>query len=133
VTDSKWQIQAIGYADETTKYVGLTNGYHFLVWEIKNGKPVSQVDLDFKSIFDSGRYDEKKLNPHEIQQLLFLDNLKKEEIESKYEEFNEYYGKIDVSEQKGFDRLIAILNHFSNNLLRQYTFNAFDIYYKGYQ
>ena len=72
---------------------------------------------------------------HEVQQLLFLNNLKKDEIwnESKYEEFNEYYGKIDISESKGFIKLIDILNHISNNLLKQYTFNAFDIYYKGWQ
>ena len=63
MTDSKWQNQALGYADETTKYAGLTNGYHFLIWQIKNGKADLQVDLDFKSIFDSGRYDEKQLDP----------------------------------------------------------------------
>jgi type I restriction-modification system DNA methylase subunit len=135
LTDEEWQSQAFGYADETTKYMALTDGYHFILWEIKNGRADKRVDMNFKSIFDSGSYDVKQLDSHQIQELLFLNNLKKDEIwnESKYEEFNEFYGRIDVSTPRGFDRLINVLNQISNNLLKQYTFNAFDIYYKGFQ
>lgn len=131
----KWQDQAAKYADETTRFAGLTNGYHFLLWEIKNGERELKVDLDFKSIVESNKTTEEKLSSREIEQMLFLEKLKRDEVrsESKYEKFNDYYATIDVSDSDGFDKLVETLKYISNSLMRQYTYSAFDEYYAGYQ
>ncbi len=130
----KWRDQAGKYADASTLFVGLTNGYRFLLWEAQGNERTLKVDLDFKAIFDAKRFSEEKLATNETAQILFLGSIAKEQIwsESKYSKFDEYYAKIDVSDESGFEKLIEQLNYISNSLLRQYTYNAFDEYYASY-
>lgn len=130
----KWRDQAGKYADSTTRFVGLTNGYRFLLWEVTRQGRVLRADLDFKAIIDSKRATEEKISTKESEQLLFLGNITKEQVwsEAKYNKFDDYYATIDVADEKGFARLIEQLNHITNNLLRQYTYAAFDEYYAGY-
>ena len=130
----KWRDQAGEYADSSTRFVGLTTGYRFLLWEVTKQERVLRVDLSFKVLIDSKRMSEDKLSTREAEQLLFLGNITKQQVwsESKYSKFDEYYATIDVSEEGGFDRLIEQLNYISNDLLRQYTYSAFDEYYAGY-
>ena len=130
----KWQEQAGKYADTSTLFVGLTNGYRFLLWHInKNGREL-KVDLDLKMIVDAKRMSEDKLTTKETEQILYLNNLTKEQIwgSEKYSKFDDYYAKIDVADEEGFTKLIEHLNYISNDLLRQYTYSAFDEYYAGY-
>ena len=47
----KWQTQAGKYADSTTQYVGLTNGFRFLLWEIKKKERTLRVDINFERLF----------------------------------------------------------------------------------
>jgi len=130
----KWREQAGKYADESTKYVGLTNGYTFLLWQNEKGHRVLKVNINFKNIIDTKRAKEDKLTTQETEQILFLKNISKEELwnESKYNKFNEYYATIDVADDSGFKKLIEQLNHISTELLKQYTYSAFDEYYAGY-
>src|SRR3989344_4429167 len=130
----KWREQAGKYADENTRFVGLANGYRFLLWQVKNGKRELKADLDFKQLRENKKLSEEKLSSKEIEQILFLRNITKGEVwsEGKYSQFNDYYAKIDVSEEQGFEKLIDRLNYISNDLLRQYTYSAFDEYYAGY-
>ncbi|MFA4946295.1 MAG: N-6 DNA methylase [Candidatus Micrarchaeia archaeon] len=130
----EWRDQAGKYADESTRFVGLTNGYRFLLWQVKDGKRELKVDLDFKTLIESKKTSEEKLSSSEVEQILFLENLRKEEVwsESKYGVFNEYYAKIDISEDTGFEKLIEQLNYVLNGLLKQYTYDAFDEYSAGY-
>lgn len=130
----KWQAQAIGYAQAETRFVGLTNGYRFLLWEIIDGKKSIKVDVDFKALIDSKKANEDKLTTKDIEQILFLNNITKEQVwnEAKYKNFDPYYAKIDVVEEEGFNRLIEQLNYISNNILRQYTYSTFDEYHAGY-
>ena len=130
----KWRDQAAKYAEATTRFVGLTNGYRFLLWEIINGERTLKVDIDFKLLIDSKKTSEDKLATKETEQILFLNNITKEQIwsEAKYKSFDPYYAKIDVSEEGGFGKLIEQLNYISNNILRQYTYSAFDEYYGSY-
>jgi len=131
----RWQHQAGKYADATTRYVGLTNGYRFLLWEVRDGKRLLKADIDFRALIKAKRVSEEKLSPAEVAQILALESLKKEEIwnAEKYGNFDEYYAKIDISEDAGFERLIDRLNYIANDLLRQYTYDAFDEYYAGYE
>jgi len=130
----KWQNQAGKYADSSTLFVGLTNGYRFLVWQINNGNRELKVDLNIKSLIDEKRANEDKLTTKEAEYILFLGNLHKQQIwsEDKYNQFNDYYATIDVSDEDGFKKLIEQLNYISNELMRQYTYSAFDEYYAGY-
>jgi hypothetical protein len=130
----KWQDQAGKYADSSTRFVGLTNGYRFLLWEITRQDRNLRADIDFKALLDSKKTNEAKLSTRETEQILFLDNLTKQQIwsESKYAKFNDYYGTIDISDEAGFAKLIEQLNYISNDLMRQYTYAAFDEYYAEY-
>lgn len=130
----KWRTQAGRYADASTRFVGLTNGYRFLLWEVKDGERTLRVDIDFKNMISSKKTKEDKLSTKETEQILYLENITKEQIwsESKYLKFDEYYAKIDVAQDEGFDKLIEDLNYISNDLLKQYTYSAFDEYYAGY-
>jgi len=131
----KWKTQAGKYADSATQFVGLTNGYRFLLWQInKDGERGLKVDVDFKSIIEAKRAKEDKLTTKEVEQILYLENLTKAQVwsEDKYTKFNDYYATIDVADEDGFKKLIEQLNYISNDLLRQYTYSAFDEYYAGY-
>ncbi len=131
----QWQSQAGKYADSSTRFVGLTNGYRFILWEITNDGKVVRADINFKAVIDSKGLKEDKLSTTETSQILFLNNIAKEQIWSaaKYDKFDEYYAKIDVAEDEGFDKLIEQLNYISNELLRQYTYTAFEEYSAGYE
>ncbi|HII54100.1 hypothetical protein COT30_01040 [Candidatus Micrarchaeota archaeon CG08_land_8_20_14_0_20_49_17] len=130
----KWRNQAGKYADTSTRFVGLANGYRFLLWEVTTQGRVLRVDFDFKALIDAKRASENKLSTKETEQILFLGNLTKQQVwsEVKYSRFDEYYAKIDVFEEDGFGKLIEQLKYISNDLLRQYTYSAFDEYYAGY-
>ncbi len=130
----KWRDQAGKYADASTRFAGLTNGYRFLLWEITAQGRILKADLDFLALISSKKASSDKLSTRETEQLLFLGNLSKENVwsEAKYSHFDEYYAKIEVSEEDGFERLIEQLKYVSNDLLRQYTYSAFDEYYAGY-
>lgn len=135
ISAKEWEEQAGKYADEHTRYIGLTNGYRFLLWKIdKDQKRKLKIDLDFKSIIDSKRINEDKLTTKETEYILYFRNITKEQIccEEKYSRFDEYYARIDISEDAGFKLLIEQLKVISNSYLRQYTYNAFDEYYAGY-
>ncbi|PIT85208.1 hypothetical protein COU36_04590, partial [Candidatus Micrarchaeota archaeon CG10_big_fil_rev_8_21_14_0_10_59_7] len=130
----KWHDQAGKYADATTRFVGLTNGYRFLLWEVTKRGRILRTDVDFKALVDSKRTSEDKLSTKETEQILFLGNIAKQQIwsEAKYAKFDEYYAAVDISEDAGFDKLIEQLKYISNDLLRQYTYSAFDEYDAGY-
>lgn len=130
----KWRDQAGKYADASTRFIGLANGYRFLLWEATHQGRVLRADIDFKSIVEGKRATEEKISTKEAEQILYLENISKEQVwnESKYGKFDEYYAKIDVAEEKGFERLIEQLNYISNDLMKQYTYAAFDEYYAGY-
>ncbi|MFH1200636.1 MAG: N-6 DNA methylase [Candidatus Micrarchaeota archaeon] len=131
----KWKAQAGKYADSSTEFVGLTNGYRFILWEVrKGGEKELRVDLNFKPIIEEKRATEARLSTKETEQILFLANITKERVwnEEKYGRFNDFYATIDVAEDDGFKKLIAQLNYVSNDLLRQFTYSAFDEYYAGY-
>lgn len=131
----EWEEQAGKYADEHTRFVGLTNGYRFLLWYVEKDKKRNlKIDLNFKSIIDTKRVSENKLTTKEIEFILYFENITKDQVccEEKYKKFNEYYARIDVSDETGFEQLIEQLKKISNSYLRQYTYNAFDEYYAGY-
>src|SRR5271157_315847 len=130
----KWRDQAGKYADASTRFVGLTNGYRFLLWEATKQGRILHVDLDLKAMIDEKRASEDKISTREAEQILYLGNISKEQIwsEEKYGKFNDYYATVDVAEESGFSRLIEQLNYISNDLMRQYTYAAFDEYYAGY-
>ena len=132
--EETWRNQAGKYADSSTRFVGLTNGYRFILWEIVDKEKTLKIDFNFKEIIDSKKLSESKLSTKEIEQILFLVNITKEQVwsESKYSNFDPYYAKIDVFEEQGFDKLIEQLNYISNDILRQYTYSAFDEYYANY-
>lgn len=129
-----WRDQAGKYADSSTHFIGLTNGYRFILWEIKNDEKVLKSDIDFKSLISSKKLAETKLSTQEVEQILFLNNITKIQIwsEAKYAIFDPYYAKIDVAEDNGFEKLIDQLNYISNDILRQYTYSSFDDYYANY-
>ena len=130
----KWRDQAGKYADTSTRYVGLANGYRFLLWEATKQGRILRVDVDFKSLIDAKRVSEDSLSTKEAEQILYLNNITKEQVwsEAKYNKFDEYYAKIDVADENGFGKLIEQLNYISNDIMRQYTYTAFDEYYAGY-
>ena len=129
-----WRNQAGKYADSSTHFVGLTNGYRFILWEIKDGEKILKSDIDFKSLISLKKLSESKLSTQEVEQILFLNNITKIQIwsEAKYAIFDPYYAKIDVAEDNGFEKLIDQLNYISNDILRQYTYSSFDDYYANY-
>ncbi|MCL5430557.1 MAG: hypothetical protein M1504_03725, partial [Candidatus Marsarchaeota archaeon] len=129
-----WRDQAGKYADSSTHFVGLTNGYRFILWEITGREKILKSDIDFLNLINSKRTTESKISTKETEQILFLNNITKEQIwsEAKYGIFDPYYAKIDVAEDVGFDKLIEQLNYISNDILRQYTYSAFDEYYANY-
>jgi type I restriction-modification system DNA methylase subunit len=129
-----WRAQAGKYADASTHFVGLTNGYRFILWEIKNDEKLLKSDIDFRGLISSKKTFETKLSTKEVEQILFLNNITKGQIwsEAKYLIFDPYYAKVDVSENEGFDKLIEQLNYISNDILRQYTYYAFAEYSAGY-
>ena len=106
-----WQTQAGKYADTSTHFVGLTNGYRFILWEIIGGEKVLKSDIDFLNLINSKKTTEGKISTKETEQILFLNNITKEQIwsEAKYGIFDPYYAKIDVAEGAGFDKLIEVL------------------------
>jgi type I restriction-modification system DNA methylase subunit len=128
-----YEEQAFKYAEETTKYIGLTNFLHFKLWEVKKTGRELRVDLDFSDI---GR--QRKVTPEaesrEKEQILFLNNLTKESLfdPSKYEEFDENYARIDITKERGFNKLLERLNFIVNRLLLGYTLKAFGEYKEGY-
>jgi type I restriction-modification system DNA methylase subunit len=130
----EWRTQAGKYADKSTHFVGLTNGYRFILWELINDEKILKVDFNFKSLIDAKKTNEGKLSTQETEQILFLSNITKTQIwsEAKYLKFDEYYAKVDVAAEDGFSKLIEQLNYISNDILRQYTYAAFDEYYAGY-
>ncbi|PIU81156.1 hypothetical protein COS70_05545, partial [Candidatus Micrarchaeota archaeon CG06_land_8_20_14_3_00_50_6] len=111
----KWRNQAGKYADTSTRFVGLANGYRFLLWEVTTQGRVLRVDFDFKALIDAKRASENKLSTKETEQILFLGNLTKQQVwsEVKYSRFDEYYAKIDVFEEDGFGKLIEQLKYIS--------------------
>ena len=130
----QWQNQAGKYADSSTRFVGLTNGYRFILWEVADSERVLRTDINFKELIDTKRFNEEKLSTGEVGQILSLNSITKEQIwsEDKYSKFDEYYAKIEVAEEEGFNKLIKQLNFISNEILKQYTYTAFDEYYAGY-
>ncbi|MBI3588240.1 N-6 DNA methylase [Candidatus Micrarchaeota archaeon] len=130
----KWRGQAGKYADSSTLFVGLANGYRMLLWEVREGSRQLKVDLNIRVIIESKRASEGKLTTQETGQILFLRNISREQVCSgeKYSHFDQYYAKIDVCEGDGFGKLLGQLNYLSNELLKQYTYSAFDEYYAGY-
>jgi len=135
ISAKEWEEQAGKYADEHTRFIGLTNGYRFLLWYVgKDKKRNLKIELDFKSLIDAKKFSEDKLTTKETEYILYFGNITKEQVccEEKYNKFNEYYAKIDVSDETGFKQLIEQLKIISNRHLRQYTYNAFDEYYAGY-
>ena len=130
----RWRDQAGKYADAATRFVGLTNGYRFLLWQITNQRKELKVDINFKSLIESKRTSLDKLSGKENEHVIFLNNLTKSQIWSgeKYGKFDDYYAIIDVSDESGFNKLIEQLNFISNSILYQYTHTAFDEYYAGY-
>ncbi|MFH1199811.1 MAG: N-6 DNA methylase [Candidatus Micrarchaeota archaeon] len=130
----KWRDQAGKYADFSTRFVGLANGLRLLLWEVKDGQRQLKIDLNIEELLEQKKFSEEKLDTKTVEQILFLQNITKAEVwnESKYSKFNEYYATIDITEEDGFEKLIDRLNYVSNDLLRQYTYDAFDEYYAGY-
>ena len=129
------KAQALSYADQTTKFVCLTNGVKFKLWEMfGKGRYNLRVNIDFDAILKHKRFD--KITTNEISQLLFLDNLRKEVLWDplKYKDFSSYYGKIEIKpdEEEGFSNLIASLDYIINQLLMSYTLNAFDEFKASY-
>lgn len=126
---------AFKYADPTTKYVGLTNGSKFKLWEIiGRGRSALKVDLDFGNILERDKPIAKHLSTRESSQILYLGRLRKEVLygAEKYKDFDTYYGEIDVKEDAGFRKLLERLEYIITELLREYTFQAFDEYKAGY-
>lgn len=125
---------AFKYADETTKYVGLTNGQQFKLWEITGkNKEILRVNLNFKDVLNF-----KSLFPAKIKkELLFFENLKKEVLwdKSKYADFRSYYGQIQIvpDDEKRFNQLISKLDYIINQILMEYFLNAFEIFKDKYK
>ena len=134
LNEEKWRSQAGKYADSSTRFVGLTNGYRFILWEKTDNERILKVDIDFKQLIVAKRTKEEKLTTRETEQILFLSNISKTEVwsASKYGVFDPYYAKIDVSDTMGFNQLIDQLRHLTDDLLRQYTYETFDDYFAGF-
>ena len=123
--------QAFKYEEETTKYIGLTNFLRFKLWEIRGTENKLVVDLDFSKILKQSI---EKLSSEEKSQILFLNNLTKNELfnPKKYEEFDKTYARIDITKESGFKKLLDRLNFIANELLFGYTLKAFDEYKENY-
>ncbi len=133
--EERWHNQAFSYADPTTLFVVLTNGFRFLLYEIRRNEKELIVDINFRDILEDKKFSNENLSSLEVEKILRLSKISKNEIdnEQKYSNFNEYYGLIDISENDGFELLISQLDHIINNLLKQFAFNSFDEYYTRYQ
>ena len=129
----QYEEQAFKYAEETTKYIGLTNFFRLKIWEIQGTERKLRVNLDFSRIVGKGKLMEY-LTSKEKSQILFLENLSKEVIfnPSKYEKFNETYARIDITKETGFEKLLERLNLITNVLLLGYTLRTFEEYKDGY-
>ncbi len=121
---------AFKYADQTTKYIGLSNGRKFKLWEVidcQNDILRINLDFQFKTL------DETKNK----KELLFFENLKKSILwdESKYAEFESYYGKIEIvpENNEGFDKLVEKLDYIINQILMEYVLSTFDAFQNKYQ
>jgi type I restriction-modification system DNA methylase subunit len=134
LNEEKWRNQAGKYADSSTRFVGLTNGYRFILWEKPDDERILKVDIDFKQLIVAKKTKEEKLTTRETEQILFISNISKTEVwsASKYSLFDSYYAKIDVSDTTGFNQLIDQLRHLTDDLLRQYTYETFDDYFAGF-
>lgn len=128
-----YEEQAFKYEEETTKYIGLSNFLRFKLWEIKRTGSELRVDLDFSRIAEQKKLIEQ-LSDKEKTEILFLNNLTKETLFdiNKYEKFGESYGRIDITKERGFRKLLDRLNYIANNLLLDYTLRAFGEYKEGY-
>ncbi|UZE91803.1 MAG: N-6 DNA methylase [Methanosarcinales archaeon] len=128
-----YEEQAFKYEEETTRYIGLTNFLRFKLWEVKNTGRELKVNLDFSKILEQ-RKPAERLSTEEKTQILFLNNLTKETLfdPSKYEKFDETYGRIDITKEGGFKKLLERLNFIADNLLFGYTLKAFGEYKEGY-
>jgi len=134
LSSEKWQTQAGKYADSMTKFVGLTNGFRLLLWEIKSGKRTLKVDINFDALFQEKKFTEEKISTQIVNQILFLEHITKKEIwnASKYDRFNDYYAVVDVSDEDGFEKLLERIKYITNNLFKKYTDDTFDEYLAGY-
>ncbi|MEE8167778.1 MAG: N-6 DNA methylase, partial [Candidatus Hydrothermarchaeales archaeon] len=129
----EYEEQAFKYAEETTKYIGLTNFLRFRLWEVKKAGSELKVDLDFSGILEK-RKPLEQLSSEEKTQILILNNLTKETLfaPSKYEKFDENYARIDITREASFRKLLDRLNFIANDLLLGYTLKAFGEYKEGY-
>ncbi len=129
----EYEEQAFKYAEDTTRYIGLTNFLRLKLWEVKRSGRELKVDLDFSKTLEQKR-SEEQLSAEEKAQILFLNNLTKEALfaPSKYEEFDENYARIDITREAGFRKLLDRLNFIVNDLLLGYTLKAFGEYKEGY-
>lgn len=133
INKEEYKEQAFRYAEETTKYIGLTNFLKFKLWEIGKVERELKINLDFSKILERG-IPLEKLSSEEKTQILFFNNLTKDVLfdPCKYEKFDETYGRIDITKERGFKKLLGRLNFIVNNLLLGYTLKAFGEYKEGY-
>jgi len=133
IEKTQHEEQAFKYEEESTRYIGLTNFLQFKVWEIKKTGNELRVNLDFSKILEEKK-NADQLSSEEKTQILFLYNLTKETIfdPSKYERFDEFYARIDITKDVGFGKLLDRLNYIANTLLLGYTLKTFGEYKEGY-
>ncbi|RLI86632.1 MAG: hypothetical protein DRO76_03560 [Candidatus Altiarchaeales archaeon] len=133
INKEEYEEQAFRYAEETTKYIGLTNFLKFKLWEIGKVERELKINLDFSKILERG-IPLEKLSSEEKTQILFFNNLTKDVLfdPDKYEKFDETYARIDITKEKGFKKLLDRLNFIVNNLLLGYTLKVFGEYKEGY-
>lgn len=128
--------QALDYAEPATKYVCATNFIKFWLWEKKNGEFTLKVELDFDTILKNikTKFNIDLISSSDKGNILYLENLKKEFIFSpdKYQNFNDYYAQIDISEEKGFKELLKQLTRIVKELLMSFALRTFDKYYYAY-
>ncbi len=133
INQTKHEEQAFGYAEETTRFIILTNFLQFKLWEIKKTGSEMRVDLDFSNIEKQRKLTNEAENK-EKEQILFFNNLTRENIfdTGKYAKFNETYARIDITKETGFTKLLERLNYVAGTLLYSYTLKAFGEYKEGY-
>jgi len=139
-----WREYSFKNADHSTRYVGLTNGNRFKVWERGTHKKDELIcDVDFYSVFTQQNLDSvvkgkpRELKPEEHGGILQLIRLTKEELwnESKYSDFLSFWSEIDITEKGNFEILISKLDLiinlvFSNNIL---LLNEYQNEYQNYK
>ncbi len=133
IEKTEHEEQAFKYEEETTRFIGLTNFLQFKLWEVSRTGKELKINLDFSRILEQ-KEPLGSLTAEEKSQILFLNNLTKESLfdESKYEEFDENYARIDITKEAGFRKLLERLNFIANNMLLGYTLKAFGEYNEGY-